>query len=208
MASKTICRIIQALHEMPGLSSAEIAGRAHISEKTLAGSGYLRTLKRSGQIYISGWRRNASGAFTTPLYSAGSGEDCKRPRITVENRSSPGMARLLAAIEKYGPIDYRVAATLAGLSRNTVKNSGYLEALINQKKIHVSGWRHSRNGPMRAIYAFGPGSNLAPPAPLSNAEKLRLHRQRRKEHTGLVAIQVQLLLGSFTMPTPRMSHPG
>lgn len=198
--SKAMTRILQALRQTPGLSPAEIGKRAYVGENTLSGGGYLKQLKDAGQIHISGWRRNGSGAFTTPLYSAGQARDCERPRITVENRQAPGMARLLAAIRSYGPIDYAEAATIAELSRHTAKNAGYLKALSAQGKIHIAGWRHATNGPMRPVYAFGPGPDVPRPARRSPADKLRLYRLTNKAAAGLIALQVQIILGKIKVP--------
>lgn len=171
-------RIAAALLRQPGLTREEIARHAYVGATTLSGGGYLKDMKRLGLIHVSGWRRNASGSFCIPQYSAGPGTDYPRPRITAENRAAAGMARLLEAIERQGPLDYRQAAQMAGLSVNTVKNAGYLEALAAQGKIHVAGWRRSRRGPFRPVYEAGCGTAAPRPAPLSSAEKSRAHRQR------------------------------
>lgn len=186
-------RIIYALRAAPGLSREEIATRAFVGENTLSGGGYLKAMKLAGLIHISGWRRNASGAFTTPLYSAGAEDDCKRPRICEENRQAPGMERLLEAIMNHGPIDYRQAAKLAALSPNTVKNAGYLEALLSQKKIHIADWRRGQHGPMRAMFDYGPGKSAPRPTPNSNAEKLKSLRLKKKILSGNLAAQVKIL---------------
>ena len=185
-------RILNALRRAPGLSKEEIGERAFVALTTLSGGGYLKTLRQEMAIFISGWRRNASGAFTTPLYSVGRGEDCKRPRITIENRAAPGMGRLFDAVRDFGPIDYRQAAKIAALSPNTVKNSGYLEALVAQRKIHIADWRRGRNGPMRPVYEFGPGKEAPQPNPRSHAENSRLHRQRKMALSGSLAAQVRM----------------
>jgi len=193
--SKTAAdRIINALRAAPGLSREEIAARAYVGENTLSGGGYLKSMKLAGLIHISGWRRNTSGAFTTPLYSAGAEDDCKRPRICDENRQAPGMERLLEAIMNHGPIDYRQAAKLAALSPNTVKNAGYLEALLSQKKIHIADWRRGQHGPMRAMFDYGPGKSAPRPTPNSNAEKLKSLRLKKKILSGNLAAQVKTLL--------------
>jgi len=193
--SKTAAdRIINALRAAPGLSREEIAARAYVGENTLSGGGYLKSMKLAGLIHISGWRRNTSGAFTTPLYSAGAEDDCKRPRICDENRQAPGMERLLEAIMNHGPIDYRQAAKLAALSPNTVKNAGYLEALLSQKKIYIADWRRGQHGPMRAMFDYGPGKSAPRPTPNSNAEKLKSLRLKKKILSGNLAAQVKTLL--------------
>ena len=192
MNGKAVARIIKALRDAPGLSREEIARHAFVGETTLSGGGYLKAMKQEGLIHISGWRRNASSAFTTPLYSAGQNNDCKRPRITEGNRAAPGMERLLEAIRRHGPIDYRQAAKLAGLSPTTAKNSGYLEALVSQQKIHVCDWRRGQNGPMRPIYECGPGKEAPRPMPRNSAEKSRNYRWRKMASSGSFAIQVRM----------------
>lgn len=172
-------RILATLRRAPGLTKEEIAERAYVSVSTLSGGGYLKTLRREGLIFISGWQRNGSGGFTTPLYSLGAGPDYPKPGVDEANRAAPGMARLLEVIEKHGPIDYRQAAKLSGLSLNTVKNSDYLEALLTQGKIHISGWRRARNGPMRAIYMTGAQENQTRLSAYTPAEKSRAFRWRR-----------------------------
>ncbi|MBI4986644.1 MAG: hypothetical protein HZC24_15205 [Rhodocyclales bacterium] len=196
LSGKAVERIVRALRETPGLTRAEIAARAYVGASTLSGGGYLKTMKLAGLIHISGWRRNASSAFTTPLYSAGQAEDCERPRVTKENRCAPGMERLLDAIRELGPIDYRRAAQIAGLSPHTVKNAGYLEALVSQRKIHISDWRRGRNGPMRAIYEFGAGKEAPQPPPRSHAEIMRQHRRRKLALSQNLAVQARMAAGA------------
>ena len=52
----------------------------------------------------------------------------------------PGMHRVLETLEHYGTLTYREIAQFSGLSRHTVKNSGFLYALIAQERIHIGGW--------------------------------------------------------------------
>jgi len=172
-------RILATLRRAPGLTKEEIAERAYVSVSTLSGGGYLKALRREGLIFISGWRRNGSGGFTTPLYSLGSGPDYPKPGVDEANREAPGMVRLLEVIARYGPIDYRQAARLSGLSLNTVKNSDYLDALLTQGKIHISGWRRARNGPMRPVYKLGARESEPRLSPYTPAEKSRAFRWRR-----------------------------
>lgn len=179
--NRAVERILSTLRRAPGLSKEEIAEQAYISVNTLSGGGYLRSMRKEGLIFVSGWRRNGAGGFTTPLYSVGSGPDYPKPRVGDENRAAPGMLRLLEVIEQYGPIDYRQAAQLSGLSLNTVKNSCYLDALMTQGKIHISGWRRAhRNGPLRPEYKTGSGPNEPRPGALSSAEKSRIYRWRKQ----------------------------
>jgi hypothetical protein len=174
------------------MTREEIAERAFVSLNTLSGGGYLRELKSQGRIHVSGWRRNASGAFVIPQYSTGPGEDYARPAISATNRHAPGMQRLLEAIEKFGPLDYRQAAIHSGLAVNTVKNAGYLEALMAQGKIHVSEWRRNRNGPMRPLYEAGQGRNQPRPPAFSTAEKARAARYRKAAAAKAGSLSAQL----------------
>ena len=189
-------RILMALQRHPGLTREEIAQQAYVAPTTLSGGGYLRHMKELGLIYISGWRRNAAGAFSIPQYSAGRAHDYPRPDMTHELREAPGMFRLLEAFERHGPLDYRQAAKLAGLSPNTVKNSGYLKALLAKGMIFVTGWRRARNGPPRPLYESGADRSLPPPTPLSAAEKSRRHRTRKSAASGVGNLVKQLRLAN------------
>jgi hypothetical protein len=178
--NRAVERILATLRRAPGLTKEEIAERAYIGVNTLSGGGYLKAMRRDGLIFISGWQRNGGGGFTTPLYSLGSGPDYPKPGVDEASRDAPGMTRLLEVIEKFGPIDYRQAAKLSGLSLNTVKNSDYLDALLTQGKIHISGWRRARNGPMRPIYKTGAQEDQPRLSPYTPAEKSRAFRWRRE----------------------------
>ncbi|MCK9389629.1 MAG: hypothetical protein M0Q22_14700 [Sulfuritalea sp.] len=197
MANTAFKRIVKVLLESPGLTRSQIAERAFVGKTTLSGGGYLKTMKESGLIHISGWLRNPSGRFSTPLYSAGGGEDCVRPKATVQNREAPGMVRLLDAIRDYGPIDYRQAAMIAELSLNTVKNAGYLESLVSQRKIHIAEWRRSRNGPMRPVYEVGRGKEAPRPHVLTGAERSRRHRMHAMYSTGGLVLQIKAVIMSY-----------
>jgi len=196
--SRAVQRVVDVLRRSPGLSKEEIAERAFVGAATLSGGGYLKAMKDAGLIHVSGWARNASGGFTTPLYSAGASADCDRPQVTAQNRAAPGMQRLLDAVRDMGPLDYRDAARIAGLSPNTVKNAGYLELLVDQGKLHVADWRRGRKGPMRPVYAYGPGEPAPRPAPLTAAEKSRSHRWRQTAVQGAssLAMQMRMAAGS------------
>jgi hypothetical protein len=178
--NRAVERILATLRRAPGLTKEEIAERAYVSLNTLSGGGYLKAMRREGLIFISGWRRNGGGGFTTPIYSIGDGPDYPKPQVDEANRDAPGMAKLLEVIDRYGPIDYRQAAQLSGLSLNTVKNSDYLDALVQQGKIHISGWRRARNGPMRPIYKTGAQDDEPRLSPYTPAEKSRALRWRRQ----------------------------
>ncbi|MDD5248319.1 MAG: hypothetical protein PHY45_05010 [Rhodocyclaceae bacterium] len=189
-------RIVNVLVQSPGLSKEEIAERAFVGAATLSGGGYLKTMKEAGLIHVSGWARNASGGFTTPLYSAGKSADCARPQVTGHNRAAPGMLRLLEAVRDFGPLDYREAAKRAGLSPNTVKNAGYLELLVAQEKLHIDAWRRGRNGPMRPVYGFGPGAAAPRPPALTSAEKSKAHRWRKAAVAGSSSLAMQIRMAA------------
>jgi hypothetical protein len=191
MNSPAITRILQALHDNPGLSRQQIAERAFVAGTTLSGGGYLKAMKEAGLIHVSAWLRNGAGRFSTPLYSAGNNEDTPQPKISALTRQAPGMLRLLKSIEEYGPIDYRQAARMAELSVNTVKTSGYLKALVAQRKIHIAEWRHNRRGAMCPLYEAGPGKNMARPEVPSHAERLRTYR-RHHSPNGVTSLAGQL----------------
>jgi hypothetical protein len=197
--NRAVERILATLRRAPGLTKEEIAERAYVSLNTLSGGGYLKGMRREGLIFISGWQRNGGGGFTTPIYSVGSGPDYPKPQVDEANRAAPGMARLLEVIDKYGPIDYRQAAKLSGLSLNTVKNSDYLDALLQQGKIHISGWRRARNGPMRPIYKTGAQDDEPRLSPYTPAEKSRAFRWRRQVAANAASFAAQFKNGVGTL---------
>lgn len=196
-------RILTALNRRPGLTREEISQQAYVAATTLSGGGYLRHLKELGLVHISGWRRNASGAFSIAQYSPGRGKDYPRPQSVPASREAPGMLRLLEAIERAGPLDYRQAARLAGLSPNTVKNAGYLKALAAQGMIFVSEWRRARNGPPRPLYEAGQARSVPRPAPLSPAQKSRRHRTRKSAAIGAGSLAAELRLANRTSSQSR-----
>jgi len=172
-------RILHALERQPNMAVADISDQAFVGVATLACGGYIRALKGRRLIHISGWRK-VKGRFSTPLYSTGDKPDVARPRIDETSRDAPGMERIVDAVTRFGGLTYREIAEFSGLSPNTVKNSGYLDALVAQERIHVGRWKRSRNGPMSPVYVAGPGINAAKPAVLSSAEKNSRHRARHK----------------------------
>ena len=80
-ASPANSRILAALARQGGLTREEISRAAYVSMNTLSGGGYLQRLRQEGLIFISGWRRSKSGAFSIPQFSLGSGPDFPRPRF-------------------------------------------------------------------------------------------------------------------------------
>ena len=89
------------------------------------------------------------------------------------------MDRIVDVLREFGGLTQREIAERSGLSPNTVKNSGYLDALLAQGRIHIAQWRRSRNGPMSPVYVAGPGRNVPKSAVLSKDERNRRHRLRR-----------------------------
>ncbi len=178
-AMRRILCALCALERKPSMSVSDLSAEAFVGVTTLACGGYIKALKKKRLIYISGWRQ-VHGRFSTPLYSMGDFPDVVRPVVDDTNRDAPGMGRILETLETYGPLTYKQIAEFSGLSRNTVKNSGYLSALLVQRKIHVCGWRRSQSGPMLAIYRAGTGCSVPKPESFSSTEKSLRHRQRKK----------------------------
>ena len=170
-------RILRVLEKKNNMSVSDIAAEAFVGTTTLACGGYIKAMKARRLIFISGWRKT-QGRFSTPLYSQGDHPDVVRPRIDETNRDAPGMWKILETLQRYGNLSYRDIARFSGLSANTVKNSGYLSALVAQKRIHIGSWRRSQGGPMLAIYHAGPGVAAEKPAPVSSAEKSKQRRER------------------------------
>ncbi len=109
-ASPANSHILAALAHQGGLTREEIYHVAYVGMTTLSGGGYLQRLRHQGLIYISGWRRSASGSFSVPQFSLGAGPDFPRPTINLTNRTAAGMERLVDAIRSNVPLDYRQAA--------------------------------------------------------------------------------------------------
>jgi hypothetical protein len=195
-ASPACSRILAALARRGGLTRKELAAAAYVGETTLSGGGYLQLLRLQGLIYISGWRRSAAGSFSIPQFSLGAGPDFPRPTINLSNRAAAGMERLVEAIRTHGPVDYRQAAAVAELSPNTVKNAGYLEALLAQGRIHIHDWQRGRRGAPRPLFMAGHGDNAPRPAALSPGEKSRAFRRRKLAASAADSFTAQLQLFS------------
>ena len=176
-ASPAMQRILGVLGKKSNMSITDISAEAFVGISTLACGGYIAALKKNQRIYISGWRK-VKGRFSTPLFSLGCSDDVPRPRVDDSNREAPGMESIVAALQRYGKLTYREIAEFSGLSLNTVKNSGYLDALIAQERIHINGWRRPSHGPMSPVYAHGPGEAAPKPQSLTGAEKCSRHRDR------------------------------
>ena len=179
-ASPAMQRILAALERKANQSISDISAEAFVGMTTLACGGYVRALRERQLIYVSGWRQT-KGRFSTPLFSRGCMADLPRPRVDETNRDAPGMGIILETLERYGHLSYREIAQFSGLSLSTVKNSGFLDALVAQKRIHVGAWRRSRNGPMSAIYFTGPGPPAQRPLAISASEKCKRNRLRHRK---------------------------
>jgi len=177
LASPAMQRVLGVLGKKSNMSITDISAEAFVGISTLACGGYIAVLKKKQRIYISGWRK-VKGRFSTPLFSLGCMDDVPRPRVDDSNREAPGMESIVAALQRYGKLTYREIAEFSGLSLNTVKNSGYLDALIAQERIHINGWRRPSHGPMSPVYAHGPGEAAPKPQSLTGAEKCSRHRDR------------------------------
>ena len=187
VSSPAMQRILGVLEKKSNMSISDLSAEAFVGVSTLACGGYIAALKKRQLIYISGWRK-VKGRFSTPLYSLGKLEDVPRPRIDDSNRDAPGMRCIVATLERYGHLTYREIAQFSGLSLNTVKNSGFLDALITQERIHIGNWRRSSHGPMSPVYVCGPGPAAPKPPSLTAAQKDSRHRSRLRiaaQGTGL-----------------------
>ena len=179
VTSPAMRQILCVLEKKSNLSVSDISAQAFVGVTTLACGDYLKTMKAQQRIYVSGWRK-ANGRFSTPLYSFGHQPDVARPKIDDSCRDAPGMRRILETLERYGHLNYHDIARFPGLSPNTVKNSGYLSALIAQQRIHIGSWQRSRGGPMLPIYHAGAGVSVQKPPSITATEKSRNHRERER----------------------------
>ena len=198
VTSPAMQRILGVLEKKSNMAVSDISAEAFVGITTLACGGYISSLKRRQLIYISGWRK-IKGRFSTPLYSVGSHTDVPRPKIDETSRDAPGMHRILETLQRYGELTYRDIARYSGLSLNTVKNSGYLDAMVAQGLIHVGAWRRSRNGPMSAVYFTGPGVSVEKPNPITGAEKCKRHRDRERISAQGNGLKSQMILLSASL---------
>lgn len=189
--SPAMQRILEVLSRKADMSVSDISKEAFVGATTLACGGYLKSLRRRRVVYVSGWRKTHKG-FVTPLYSLGDHPDLPRPRFTDEDRDSIGMNQVVAALEQRGRLSYLEVAEATGLSPNTLKNAHYMDVLVKQKRIHIVTWRRNRAGPMIAVYASGYGQSAERPAPLTNAEKCRRNREKKRVLSGDRSLVVQL----------------
>jgi hypothetical protein len=203
VASPAMQRILGVLERKSAMSISDISAEAFVGMTTLACGGYIAALKNRHCIYISGWRK-VKGRFSTPLYSAGGHPDVVRPRIDDTNREAPGMQSILETLQRYGNLSYREIAQFSGLSLNTVKNSGYLDALLTQGRIHVGDWRRSRSGPMSPIYFHGPGEPALKPQSLSGAQKCNRHRERVRIAAKGTGLSSQMASLSASLKNPAL----
>lgn len=198
VTSPAMQRILGVLEKKSNMAVSDISAEAFVGITTLACGGYISSLKRRQLIYISGWRK-IKGRFSTPLYSVGNHTDVPRPKIDETSRDAPGMHRILETLQRYGELTYRDIARYSGLSLNTVKNSGYLDAMVAQGLIHVGAWRRSRNGPMSAVYFTGPGVSVEKPNPITGAEKCKRHRDRERISAQGNGLKSQMILLSASL---------
>lgn len=206
VTSPAMHRILGVLEKKSNMSISDISAEAFVGMTTLACGGYISALKKQQRIFVSGWRK-VNGRFSTPLFSKGNHPDVPRPRIDDTSRDAPGMRKILETLERYGTLTYREIARFSELSLNTVKNSGYLDALIAQKRIHICEWRRSRNGPMSPVYKAGAGESVAKPQPMSGAEKCRRHREREKIAAHGIGLKSQMAtLSEILSNAARVSH--
>ena len=203
VSSPAMRRILGVLEKKPNMSISDISAEAFVGVSTLACGGYIAALKRQKLIYVSGWRKTNS-RFATPLYCLGQLADVARPRIDESSRDAPGMNRIVATLERYGPLTYREIAQFSGLSPNTVKTSGFLGALIAQGRIHIGAWRRSSHGPLSPVYVGGSGAAAPKPAALTRAQKdsRRRSRQRIAAQGISLAAQIASLSSSICAARP------
>jgi hypothetical protein len=178
-SSPAMQRILALLARKSDMSASDMSREAFVGMTTLACGGYIKALRARGLVHVSGWRKTRKG-FVTPLFSLGKRADLARPKFEDEDRDSPGMKLILAALERFGMLSYLEAAQLTGLSPNTIKNARYMDILVKQERIHIAAWRRNRAGPMIAVYAAGKGRPAPKPGALSKAESCRRSREKKR----------------------------
>lgn len=76
---------------------------------------------------------------------------------------SPGMQRVVRALETYGPMSAQKLAQVAFLSFHTLGPGGYLETLMAGNRIYIADWCWASNGFAIPVFAAGAGKNAAKP---------------------------------------------
>jgi lambda repressor-like predicted transcriptional regulator len=189
--SPAMQRILALLARKADMSASDMSREAFVGMTTLACGGYLKALRARGLVHVSGWRKTRKG-FVTPLFSLGNRPDLPRPKFEDEDRDSPGMKLILAALERHGMLTYLEAAQTTGLSPNTLKNARYMDILVKQERIHIAAWRRNHAGPMIAVYAAGQGRPAPKPTALSRAESCRRCREKKRVFSQDRGITAQL----------------
>ncbi len=184
-------RILALLDRKSGMSASDISQEAFVGLTTLSSGAYLRVLKKKGIIFISGWRKTHKG-FVTPLYSLGSGSDVDRPRFSEKDRITEGMDRIMKAFATRRRMTSIEVADASGIAYNTINTGRYLDILAKKNMIHVASWRRNKAGSMAAVYELGPGDAAEKPAPLTQAEKNRRYRDKKRVLTADRSLRAQL----------------
>jgi hypothetical protein len=203
--SRAGARVIALLQKNPNLTKQEISDRAAVSTSFLGSADGLKKWRDLKLIHISAWRQNLSGAYTTPVYSAGPGPDAPKPRVTPENKWCPTMDLVVQTLERSGPLRMRQIAVVSHMNYSTLKNGGILQALLAQKKIHISGWHSEKGGPV-PVFSAGRGPGVTPPPPERQSRAKIVARWRAKHRSSGQARSavfrdiVAQLVGAKTQP--------
>ncbi|MRR49345.1 MAG: hypothetical protein EG825_00270 [Rhodocyclaceae bacterium] len=94
---------------------------------------------------------------------------------------SPSMLRIVAALEKHGPMDKYGIADKAFVTALYFQNQcRYI--LKDAGRIHVHGWIHNISGQPRPVYAAGPGEDAPRPGNLDQLARARKWKERTGYH--------------------------
>jgi hypothetical protein len=85
---------------------------------------------------------------------------------------SPGMKRIVAVLEKFGPMDLHQLAEKACIAYKSLRYE-YRHTLVDADQIHLCDWRKNTQGSPTPIYAAGPGEPAKRPKKFTHKE-LRL----------------------------------
>lgn len=90
-------------------------------------------------------------------------------------------AKILDAIRANGPL------SSIEVSREVEWPTRSVRAMISRHKnlgrIHIGGWRRDSDGgymTLRALYKFGPGTDVKSPSPITSKVAKRRHREKKK----------------------------
>lgn len=86
---------------------------------------------------------------------------------------SPASLRIVAVLEKHGPMTRREIAERAFVALKTLTSGSYMERLRDEGRVHIAEWKRGKRGPYDSVWAAGPGKDAPRPKPLKRRKVVR-----------------------------------